>query len=31
MKYVLQRMYGVADNQIEFYEKILSTETEAEI
>jgi len=24
-------MYGVADNQIEFYEKILSTETEAEI
>jgi hypothetical protein len=31
MKYVLQRMYGVADNQIEFYEKILSTETEADI
>jgi hypothetical protein len=31
MKYVLQRMYGVADNQIEFYEKILSTETEGQI
>jgi len=31
IKYVLQRMYGVADNQIEFYEKMLSTETEAQI
>jgi len=31
IKYVLQRMYGVADNQNEFYEKILSTETEGQI
>ncbi|CAF0720675.1 unnamed protein product [Adineta ricciae] len=31
MKYVLQRMFGVADNEIEFYEKILATETEAEL
>jgi hypothetical protein len=31
MKYVLQRMYGVADIQMEFYEKILSTESEAQL
>jgi hypothetical protein len=31
MKYVLQRMYGVVDNELPFYEKILSTETEGQL
>ncbi|CAF4433346.1 unnamed protein product [Adineta steineri] len=31
MKYVLQRMYGVADSQNVFYDRILSAETEAQL
>ncbi len=31
MKYVLQRMYGALGNESNFYDKLLSTETEAEI
>ncbi|CAF1366507.1 unnamed protein product [Adineta steineri] len=31
MKYVLQRMYGVADSQNVFYDRILATETEAQL